>query len=435
MIKIVFGYANAGLGHLRVTDALMDGIPDGYKPYVINPQDNTVKIIHRLTSTLPILRVISEWFQNGLPAEIFKKIYIKYVGKSSKNIKISFKTLIKSWKIKPDKIIVVCTHFGLANQLIKIKKELETEENIKIFIVVQVTDDSPQNLWYVENADITFVPSERTKRDLMEYGKIKKIKSGKFIVNPYPVSEKLGETLDKNEFREKQNQLNPNLKSKINFSIPVSGAAVGTEFNKKLIENLSKFSERFFFYIVSREALYTLDFIGSILNFKNVEIIVSDLDRTVVTNYENVFDKNIISIEITKPSEQSFKAILPNRSRGGAIMLFTKPVGRQEYDNIDFLAKHNLIPKNGEKREVMKAFREKQKIGEEFKNMFSNWRGIQLPEDPKEAAEFIWWCEKEMLFSKMMENENIKISEEFSEELGNKGVREFWKKTFKALEV
>lgn len=434
-MKIIFGYANAGLGHLRVTDALMDQIPKKYKPYIINPQDDTVRVIHRLTSTWPILRNVAEWFQNGLPQEIFKKIYLNYVYKSSKNIKIAFKMLLKSWKIKPDKILVVCTHFGLANQLAKIKEELETEENIKIFIVVQVTDDSPQSLWYVEGADVTFVPSEKTKQNLIEYGIKKRKKQLNFVVNPYPISRDLGKNLTKEEFIGKQNQLNPNSKVRIDFSVPISGAAVGTGFTKVLIENLSKLSPRFFFHIISREALFTFDFIGSLLKFKNVEINWSDLDRTVVTNYENVFKKNVISIEITKPSEQSFKAILSNKTRGGVIMLFTKPVGRQEYDNLDFLIRHNLIPDNNKQKEIYDAFSQEKNISEEFRNDFLNWRGLRLPNDPKLAAKFIWWCEKEMIFSKMASKENLEISDEFKKELGNEGARDFWNKTLEILKI
>lgn len=31
-----------------------------------------------------------------------------------------------------------------------------------------------------------------------------------------------------------------------------------------------------------------------------------------------------------------------------------------------------------------------------------NWRGIELPQNPNEAAQFIWWCLTQGIFSQMM---------------------------------
>jgi len=53
-------------------------------------------------------------------------------------------------------------------------------------------------------------------------------------------------------------------------------------------------------------------------------------DRKVINIYEDVYQKNVISIEITKPSEQLFKALLDCKAESASLLLFTEPVGRQE---------------------------------------------------------------------------------------------------------
>jgi len=434
-LGIIFSYANAGLGHLRVTDALADGMPLGFPSLVINPQDKGIRMLHRIGSTWPILRGLTEWFQNGLPAEFFTKVYKSYLRRSSNDAKVTLEISIKNWRPKPEKILVVCTHFGLAHGLAWAKNEIEKEENLKIFLVVQVTDDSPQYIWYVEGADIIFVPSQKTKDELITYGKQKNLAPVNFVVNPYPVSKTLGINLTKDEYLGKQNQLDPAKKDKIHFSIPIPGAAVGTEFKERLISELSTYSPRFVFHIITREAPYTRKFIKSMSGLENVEVVSSKVDREVVDDYENLFKKQIISLEVTKPSEQAFKAIFSPETRGGVIMLFSRPVGRQEYDNLDFLIRHKLIPEDGEQKKLFELAQRKEIITDELRYIFSFWRGLRLPDDPAAAANFIYWCFKEKIFQKMLVIEDLRIPAGFEEELGSEGVARFWTKTFEILNL
>ena len=53
-LQLVLCYAPAGLGHLRIMDALYHGLPDTVNPVVLGSQDESIRIIHRLTSTHPI---------------------------------------------------------------------------------------------------------------------------------------------------------------------------------------------------------------------------------------------------------------------------------------------------------------------------------------------------------------------------------------------
>jgi len=70
-VMVIFTYAPAGLGHLRVTDALYHGLPDGVDPIILGSQDSFIRLAHRFTSIHPIARYIFEWAQHGALTEIF----------------------------------------------------------------------------------------------------------------------------------------------------------------------------------------------------------------------------------------------------------------------------------------------------------------------------------------------------------------------------
>jgi hypothetical protein len=144
-----------------------------------------------------------------------------------------------------DTVVVVATHFGLAHQIGKIKSKVEKEKKVKIILAVQVTDDSPQFMWYVPDADITFVPSEYTKKELIAYGKRRGFPPMQIEVNAYPVSPLLAKKLNRVEFFEKAHQVDPDAKSQIHLCIPISGAAVGLGYFTDLIDSLYSASHRF----------------------------------------------------------------------------------------------------------------------------------------------------------------------------------------------
>ena len=47
---VVFTYAPAGLGHIRVADALMSGIPQDLSYTVFAPSDRSTESVHRFSS-------------------------------------------------------------------------------------------------------------------------------------------------------------------------------------------------------------------------------------------------------------------------------------------------------------------------------------------------------------------------------------------------
>ncbi len=73
--QLVFTYAPAGLGHLRVTDALYHGLPETANPVVLGSKDKSIRTIHRITSINPFFRSGFEWFQSGPLSSFSNRLY------------------------------------------------------------------------------------------------------------------------------------------------------------------------------------------------------------------------------------------------------------------------------------------------------------------------------------------------------------------------
>jgi len=420
---LIFAYAPAGLGHLRVTDALYHGLPKSVSPLLLGTQDKSITIIHRFTSIRPIFRDFAEWMQQGLPESLFTRFYRWYLRNNTQILFEQILTLLDQRIDVPDTVLVVATHFGLAHQLCAIKKRIETEKKVNVVVVVQVTDDSPQQLWYVPGADLTFVPSQRTKEDLMRFGKKSSLAPIRIVVTPYPISPLLGESYTLRQTMERKDQLTISGKSRIHVAVPISGAAVGMEFVTKLIDSLYSKSHRFIFHVISKSSPFTEDFLKEMIARSYVELHVSTHDRQIVDVYEQVYRRNIISLEVTKPSEQAFKALLCTHHVGGSILLFSKPVGRQEYDNLHFLKRHQLLPDAKNYPKMDPLFQS----SSVYQKNHHTWRGFRIPDDPLMAADAIWKGIETGLFSDMIQDvDHCKNHIHMSEELGSGGVAHFW---------
>lgn len=430
----IFAFSPAGFGHLRVTDALNDGFPKNARhPLLLGSHDEVISSFHRFFSNNALGRRIFEWTQHGIAEDIFALVYRSVLHMRSETIYKQLLTVLDQRIDKPNLVLVVATHFALAHQIGKIKNKFEKEKGIKIVLVVQVTDDSPQHLWYIPEADLTFVPSENTKKTLSEYGKKSIFPDIKIEVNSYPISPVLGQ-LQKPDFCEaKVNQLNPSGKEKIHIMLPISGAAVGMDFFKIMIDRLHKKSPRFFFHIVARSTSYTQEFLNTMMQKQEyVDLHVGSSSRDAVNIYEEVYRQHTIALEITKPSEQSFKALLHPAQLGGSILLFWKPIGRQEYDNIAFLRRHHLIPLHYDTEYLWERSRKKLPLDEKNNGEIflkaSRWRGLKIPHEPDEAAEFIYYCFKNDLLSQMMNCKLPDATQTFNPEVNSNGVESFWKK-------
>lgn len=429
-LLLVLTYAPAGLGHLRITDALYDGLPESVTPVVLGSQDKSIQTIHRLTSIHPLGRAVFEWLQSGFLSSLANRFYRYTLRLNTGLLYEEMARLIDERHDPPRKLLVVSTHFGLAHKLAVIKDKLEKEKQVRMVLVVFVSDDTFQHIWYVDGADLLVVASQYIKRKYAAYGQ-RLGRSVRIEVVPYPLNPRLGKKWNASQMMEKANQLNARSRETIRISIPISGAAVGTEFFSRLIGGLREKSGRFHFHIVSKDAPYTKIFLSRLDGKPWIDLRVGKKDREVVDLYDTLMNNHVISLEVTKPSEQAFKALLGTQSRGGVILLFSEPVGRQEFDNLDFLERHALIPSREINADLWEkagtGFRMDAALRTRLLEESRTWRGVRLPRDPQQAADFIWWMLTAGIFSRMLsDNTVLKVRDEQSETLGPNGVAEFW---------
>lgn len=397
---MVITYAPIGLGHIRVANALISGIPEGLEYEVFAPSDNLTESMYRFSSLNVPARRVMEFFQRGLAESLYTKLFTKRLKSHTGDIFEQFIQVIGSRKTKPDRIIIVSTHFGLAYQLGALRTRLEKVLGIEIRLVVQVTDDSPQVAWYVDVVDLIICPSQQTKKLLQEYADKNKLRKVEIRVTPYPVDLNLAKILTREKVENRRSQYDSGKSTPINIVIPVSGAAVGMEFFLHLMRWLHAKSPRFVFHVVCRRAPFTKRFLEKIKHRSYARLYVSHDSKEVVEMYRNVYLDNVISAEVTKPSEQAFKALLRNDSAGGSFLLFAEPVGRQEHDNIDFLKRHGFLSAG------------------------PNLRGYILPFGSQASAELIWEL---FNYGRMLKAFDDFTPKESNHEVGDAGVAMFWK--------
>jgi hypothetical protein len=429
-LQLVLTYAPAGLGHLRVTDALYHGLPEAVNPVVLGSQDKSIQTIHRITSIHPLGRRLFEWLQSGPLSSLSNRLYRSQLRSGTSLVYEEMARLIDE-RFEPLKeVLVVSTHFGLAHKLAAIKERLQKEKRVKIILAVVVTDDTFQHIWYVDGADVIVVPSHFTQEKYIVYSRSLG-GSERIEVLPYPLSPHLGKQLSAQELTEKVSQLDAQGKELIRVSIPISGAAVGTDKSLRLIEALREKSERFRFYVVSKDAPYTRDFLARIAGRSWIDVHAASLDREVVDTYDNLFEDHLIALEVTKPSEQAFKALFGTQSRGGVILLFSEPVGKQEFDNIDFLQRHSLVPSTQTNTRLWEMAKNNVQVDDAARAQLLDeaftWRGVKLPSDSQEAAGFIWWMLATGVFARMMTcNAHPTVRNSHPDEVSADGVAQFW---------
>jgi hypothetical protein len=429
-LLLVLTYAPAGLGHLRIMDALYHGLPETLNPVVLGSQDNSIQIIHRLTSIHPIGRAIFEWLQTGPLSSPANRLYRYSLRRNTRVVYNEMTRLLSERMESPEKILVACTHFGLAHKLAAIKGRLQNEKQIQVVLVVFVSDDTFQHIWYVDGVDLLAVASKYTKRKYAAYGE-RLGKRERIEVVPYPLHPRLGEKLDPMQMAERTRQLDPKAEDRIHISVPISGAAVGTAYFSRLIARLRQKSDRFLFHIVSKDAPFTKNFLSQMAGKSWVDLRVGKQDREVVDLYDVLMQTETISMEVTKPSEQAFKGLLGTQSRGGVILLFSQPVGSQEYDNLDFLVRHSLVPPRQTNAQLWEMVGDNPRMDSALRSRLlvesRTWRGVRIPGDPQTASDFIWWMLSSGILAGMLaDNLDLKVKDEESGILGSEGVAEFW---------
>jgi hypothetical protein len=429
-LLLILGYAPAGLGHLRVTDALYHGLPDTVNPVVLGSGDKAIQSIHRLTSVNPVGKAVFDWLQGGPFRDQTNRLYRNSLRGNHRDTYNEMCRLLDERMERPERILVACTHFGLAHKLAAIKEELQEREGVRMVLSVCVTDDTFQHIWYVDGADLLVVPSVYTQRKYVAYGEETGTKL-RVEVAPYPIHPRLGDKLDEAELAEKTRQLAANSAEPIHVSIPISGAAVGTDYLSALMARLRERSERFRFHVVGKDAAFTREFLAGLAGKAWIDVRAPAQDRQVVTQYNVLMQRQTLALEVTKPSEQTFKCLAGTGSRGGVILLLTQPVGTQEFENMNFLRRHSLAPSSEANRQLwaMAAAEERLEPAVQTRLLEESrlWRCVRIPADPQQAAGFIWWMLTTGFFSRMLEGTlDRMITDEDGGLLGPDGVVKFW---------
>ncbi len=411
---LIFTYAPTGLGHLRVTDALVDSRPKNIPFVLVDENDSFVTWAHRFTSNNPFGKFIFLRSQYGVFEELFVKAYVHFLTTHTKTLFEQMKHIIAHGN-EVDEIWIVTTHFGTAHQIGAIKEKLMMVTGKKIRLVVQVTDDTYQHIWCVRGADLTFLPSKFVKEKFESYTKRQGIEFNGQVL-PYPLSPLLTAILPTS--RGKRSDVFTNNGDTVRVAVPISGAAVGVPYLIQLIMKLRELSSRFEFWVLIKKNVYTKLYISILSKIAGVIVVVAKTDTEMVDLYELMYKQNMIHLEVTKPSEQAFKAIISPRRVGGSVLLFTAPVGRQEIDNLDFLARHELVQRQRKGQETMS-----------LDSVPDSLRSIILAKDPTSAARFIFWATESGLFAKMTDiNFSFSKHSLSSHEIGPDGTRLFWEK-------
>ena len=409
----IFTTSPAGLGHIRVMNAIKSARPQSINSVDLGILDLKANRIHDLGSRVKFFVKLTEFYQTNPIAEKFvTHFYTNYLKKHTKNIIKDFTNIAQT---HPDakKWVVISTHFALAYGIAAAKEILEKSLGIKIYLTVVVTDASPQRIWAVKDADLIFAPSIDVKNKLQNFLPPDKREIIKAI--SFPIAVRLSQNLTLSEFQFVVNQLNPSSDQITQIEIPVSGAAVQLDYLQRIIEILSY--KNYEFTVIGQESLLTKMFFNKLKTLPRVQVSIGVDAWQTVQYYESLFyQSNRPSIEITKPSEQAFKALLNPRQRGGVILLLTAPIGRQEYDNLSFLESYNFMPPLKENQEMWNA----QDLTKWLVKA-KDWRAIRIPEDPKFAASFIIKLKSSGIFYAM-----LKASIPDKADLKTNGVEKIW---------
>lgn len=389
---IVITYSLAGLGHLRVARALAAALPPGHDFAVLPGSESILSRAHGVMSNNPVLRNLFEFLQKCGPEVVINGLLRSLVRATSRQAKDELISLVKKQAALPSELAIVCTHFMLAEQLTYQKSALSRALNIPVKIYLQVTDDTVQNIWYIPGVDRLVVPSPHVANHFKNYAATHHLPEIPISVCPYPVSPLLTTTLTPDELSVRRAQYEG--RGVLSLLAPLSGATVGLDYLAELAVSLQDQSVHFTFVGQASPRLKSLERLP-------VELLKAETAEGAVTAYDTYYREHVVGAEITKPSEQAFKALIPTDRVGGSILLFARPVGLQEYENFRYLEHYHFIPTLPVHRELYDLAKTHTSLPAKFPSLAAPWRGLRLPTDPALAATFIAWARTSGLLSLM----------------------------------
>ena len=392
----IITYSIAGLGHLRVATALSQAAPPELDSLVLSSGDSWLSAGHGIMSNSRLLRTVFEFMQYGIPEKIVTILIKHYVRLFSSQAKNQIISIVKSQPSFPSELILVGTHFMLTEQLSFQKQDLSRKLGIPVKIYLQVTDDTIQPIWYIRGVDRMIVPSPHVADSFKTYADNHHLPLIPISICPYPVSPRLTETLTPKNIAHRTSEYTSS--TSLEIAIPLSGATVGADFLAQLASQLPAGFHSTFIAKTSS----SLASIKSLTSHNpQVSLIETDTSSATINAYEQYYQDHVVGAEITKPSEQAFKVLAPHSRVGGSILFFVHPVGRQEYENLTFLTRYHFIPTSVEHQTLYHLAATHGELSTSLLQEASNWRGLQLPSDSREAANFIVWSRESGLLTAM----------------------------------
>ncbi len=169
-----------GTGHKSAANAIEKGLNTlGYETKQVDcflMMSRIGKILENiyipLTTTIPVAFYLTYIFSQKFPNVIHSMVYHKSHKKLKKEID----------DFKPD--LIVSVHSVYTKAITRLLKE----EKLNIPFYIDVIDlIKPPHLWYDENADTIFVPTEEIKQDYLKKG----FDKNKLIVAGFPINDKI----------------------------------------------------------------------------------------------------------------------------------------------------------------------------------------------------------------------------------------------------
>ncbi len=434
----LFG-TRAGLGHLRVMTAVAHAYPEktlnGHRKILY---ESIASKVHQSGSTNPVAKWLVEYLQQHESLQQFAAWPIHSAVSRHDTVPVMEAASAFVEQSQHKNIYHVAFHPHPAYVLsqkdhLPYLNERFQKDNKVITVLTDHLHLRPQFTVYLLNTDMLIVPDQGSK-DLAEeqlqiWAKRMKrrqnyeAKIPEVTVIPYPLDLHLLEPLPEKLFGYRVDQLNPDKDLQMKVLIPAGGSFPQKELIERISSSLIHDYQAAQVRLIAKHSEAMADYLRS-FELMGGEVKTAEADGEVIRLYNEGFRTFVPSLVITKPSEIHANTYINPQLSGGAIYLFTEPVGDQEVQNLDYLMQQGLIPTDKQSRELTRALRAHDiDVIRHYVDMATSWRGLRLPQDPEAAAAFIVTAKSMGIFEAMMHYETPPY---LSPELATDGAAQMW---------
>lgn len=411
---------DAGAGHLRpalgLSDALEEGLP-------ILRFSTISSRSHHAGSTNPRLLkgaegiARHETFQNLVYTPIQRGLLLRQDAEST--LTTLSQAIERSVAEGRGEVIFIHTNPDPAFVAGYFKHQLEQQYHVAITNVVVMTDHfhtRSQSIWNLIDVDVIVAPDTQTQ-SLTEYwlrywerkmrkNRIKERGTSipQVVVCGYPQDPTFALPLDRTLEDKRQRELDARDGGAIDVAIPLGGGSPGMPYLATLSRSLSgRGGFDIWTLFKARPGDEATTQYETVMRSIGAELEIVDNNEGLIRRYgARMRSTHVPSIIIVKPGELSNQLIFSPHQVGGAIMLFTEPIGDQEVQNKLFFQSaegHRVLPTEDENRTLIELMTHLMTQGsppdapnhdlDEMRAKATGWRGLALPPDPSQAAEFI----------------------------------------------